>query len=228
MSTVDGPVPIDLLSQGTISALGWVGTLLQRMYEIYPDVERPELEPAVVLVDEVDTHMHPEWQRALIPRLKARLPKLQLIATTHSPLVVGGMEPVEVIRLRRAEDSADIVVEPIIQPLKGMRADQILTGPAFDLDTTRDPETAQMLSRYGELLGITRRTAEEETEFRELSQELRVRVPTFPERVQSSNRSRTAQLRNGGGSSTKLTATSPRWNPGWGAVEENRLRSVGS
>ena len=45
MRTDDGDVPIDQLSQGTLSVIGWVGTLLERMYEIYDDTERPE-EPA--------------------------------------------------------------------------------------------------------------------------------------------------------------------------------------
>lgn len=179
--TVDGPIPIDFISQGTISVLGWVGTLLQRMHEIYPASPRPAAEPAVVLVDEVDAHMHPEWQKALVPVLKKSLPKLQLIATTHSPLVAGAMEPNEVTRVRRLEDSADIVAEPITESLQGMRADQVLTSSAFDLDTTRDPETVRMMSSYSELLGRTSRTDEEEAEFNELSQKLRERVPTFPE-----------------------------------------------
>jgi energy-coupling factor transporter ATP-binding protein EcfA2 len=180
--TIDGTIPIDLVSQGTISVLGWAGTLLQRMHEIYPDSHWPESEPAIVLVDELDAHMHPGWQRVLIPVLKDRLPKLQLIGTTHSPLVVGGMEPSEVTRFRRLEDSPNnIVVEPIIESLKGMRADQILTSPAFDLDTTRDTATVLAMHRYSELLGISRRTAQEEAEFAALSRNMREAVPTFPE-----------------------------------------------
>jgi SIR2-like domain/AAA domain/AAA domain, putative AbiEii toxin, Type IV TA system len=182
VKTVDGAIPIDFISQGTISVLGWVGTVLQRMYEIYPDSPQPEAEPAVVLVDEVDAHMHPEWQKALVPVLRARLPKLQLIATTHSPLVAGGMEPSEVTRIRRDEHSADIVLEPIVESLKGMRADQILTSPAFDLDTTRDRETVSMMNRYSELFGMSDRTEAQEREFQTLTDVLRVRVPSSPEK----------------------------------------------
>lgn len=179
--SIDGVIPIELISQGTISVLGWVGTLLQRMYEIYPDAPQPESEPAIVLVDEVDAHMHPEWQKAMIPVLKRRLPGLQLIATTHSPLVAGSMESSEVTRIRRDPDSGDIVVEPIVEALKGMRADQILTSPAFDLETTRDRETVEMMNRYRQLLGVTQRSESEQAEFERVSGQLRQRVPTSPE-----------------------------------------------
>jgi hypothetical protein len=91
------------------------------------------------------------------------------------------MEPSEVTRIRRADDSADIVVEPILESLKGMRADQILTSSAFDLETTRDRETTKMMEQYSELLGRTHRDEAEETQFALLAAALKSRVPTFPE-----------------------------------------------
>ena len=101
VKTDDGEVSIDLLSQGTSSIFGWVGILLQRLYEVFPNAPEPEKQPALVLVDEIDAHMHPEWQQTLVPMLRKRFAQLQVIATTHSPLIVGNMEPREVYRLRR-------------------------------------------------------------------------------------------------------------------------------
>src|SRR5262249_1491695 len=94
-------LPIDQLSQGTGSVIGWVGTLLKRLDEIY-DKDDPTRERALVLIDEVDAHMHPAWQRLLVPTLQEHFPGLQVIATTHSPLIVANMRLEDVAIARRA------------------------------------------------------------------------------------------------------------------------------
>ena len=71
------------------------------MQEIYRDAERPQDQPALVLIDELDAHMHPEWQQLLVPTLKVKFPKLQILATTHSPLVVLSTAPGEIVKLER-------------------------------------------------------------------------------------------------------------------------------
>ena len=134
VKTSDGEVPIEGLSQGMASTIGWVGTLLQRMYEIYPESPNPEHERALVIVDEIDAHLHPAWQRALVGLVTKHFKAVQMIATTHSPLVVAGLraediliahrDPLEpsLLKVVRASEEADI---------SGMRADQILTSPLF-------------------------------------------------------------------------------------------------
>jgi energy-coupling factor transporter ATP-binding protein EcfA2 len=99
--TDDGVVPISQLSQGMSSIFGWIGTLLRRMYAIYPLSEHPKDEPALVLIDEIDAHLHPQWQRTVVPAIRKQFPRLQIIATTHSPLILPSLEPNEIIRLRR-------------------------------------------------------------------------------------------------------------------------------
>ncbi|MCU0485518.1 MAG: AAA family ATPase [Anaerolineales bacterium] len=89
LSTDDGEVPIDLISQGTQSLLGWIGYLLERLYDVYPDAENPREQPALVLIDEIDAHMHPLWQQNIFLHLRKLFPQVQFIATTHSPLVVA-------------------------------------------------------------------------------------------------------------------------------------------
>ena len=68
--TDDGRVPLEAVSQGTISLFGWIGVLMQRMYEVYEREERPIEQYALVLIDEIDAHMHPYWQLKLIPLLR--------------------------------------------------------------------------------------------------------------------------------------------------------------
>jgi hypothetical protein len=173
VKTADGKVPIEQLSQGMMSVYAWVGTLLQRMFEIYPSSPDPTREAALVLVDELDAHLHPEWQQQLVGLLKDHFPALQVIATTHSPLVVAGMRAEEVnIVSRESDDPSIIEIHPPPAEFSGLRADQILTSPLFGLLTTRSRGVRRDIDRYSVLLGNSSRSASEEQEFQELKAKL--------------------------------------------------------
>jgi hypothetical protein len=141
------------------------------MYEIYENSSEPEKQPALVLVDEIDAHMHPEWQQMLVPLLRKKFPLLQVIATTHSPLVVGNMEPNEVYHFGRDPELGQIKAERLKTSFDGWRADQILTSSAFNLQSSaslRD-ETVRMINEYSQLLGQNSRNDTEEKRLSELS-----------------------------------------------------------
>lgn len=55
--------------------------------------------PGVVLIDELDVHLHPKWQRRVVAMLQQVFPRIQFICTTHSPQIIGGVRPGEIIRL---------------------------------------------------------------------------------------------------------------------------------
>jgi energy-coupling factor transporter ATP-binding protein EcfA2 len=181
--TDDGDIPLEAVSQGMISLLGWVGVLLQRFYEVYGD-EDGDADPlqryALVLMDEIDAHLHPTWQRTLVPKLEKIFPNAQFIATTHSPLVVAGMPPEQVFRFVRDEDGK-VARLPVDADMTVGRADQILTGDLFGLATTLDPETEKAMCRYGELLGKSLRSEDEEREFQRLRAVLHTRIPVSGE-----------------------------------------------
>lgn len=172
LKTVDGVVPLEFISQGTSSIIGWVGTLLHRLYEIYSNAEKPEERQALVLIDEMDAHLHPEWQQTLVPALKKYFPNLQIIGTTHSPLIVGALHQNEVYRIARQPITYTPVLETISESPGGLRADQILTSDAFALTTTRSLKTHEMMEQYRILLGTANRTPEEEKEFQQISKEI--------------------------------------------------------
>jgi len=179
--TDDGEVPIEALSQGTTSLISWVGVLLQRLYELYGDEEQnPTEHYALVLMDELDAHMHPAWQQSLVGNLKEVFPNVQFIATTHSPLIVGGLPAGQVFRFIRDEDGKVVRMETTPDMTMG-RADQVLTGPLFGLQTTLDAATLQEMDKYQQLLGMESRSEEQEEEFRRLTQVLRSRIPQSPE-----------------------------------------------
>ncbi len=181
VETIDGTVPIDLVSLGTSAIMSWIGTWLQRVYEIYPSSENPTMEPALVMIDEIDAHMHPEWQYHLAPKLKQLFPNLQVVATTHSPLIVGNLESNEVFRLSREQTNHHLILEKMPESFEGWRADQILTGPAFGLDTTIGQRTVKLIDEYSSLLGKTKRSPQEDDRVRTLESKLEKSIPLHPE-----------------------------------------------
>ncbi|MBL8938170.1 MAG: AAA family ATPase [Archangium sp.] len=114
-------VPATWLSHGYRSMIAWVADLVGQLFLDDPE-DNPDREPSefsgLVLVDELDLHLHPSWQRRLVSTLKKVFPKLQFIATTHSPIVLAGLEADEIIRLKRAPDG-------------GVLAETNTTNPAF-------------------------------------------------------------------------------------------------
>lgn len=95
----------------------------------------------IVLVDELDSHLHPKWQRRIAGWLHSRFPNMQFIVATHSPLIATRVtsEDGMIIRLKNRTIGRGSFVVPESEPgISGLTADQILTGPSFGLDSTRD------------------------------------------------------------------------------------------
>lgn len=107
----DGDVWFEDLGFGYQTSLTWLADFCKRMFELYPDAENPLHEEAVVLVDEIDLHLHPKWQRDLVPTLSKIFPNVQFIVTTHSPHVLQSMEDVNLYVLRRDAESGEIEAE---------------------------------------------------------------------------------------------------------------------
>ena len=148
-------VELHQLSDGYRSFLALVVDLLRRITEAgllvvnegNPDQIRCE---GVVLIDEVDSHLPPRWQREIGERLCAVFPDLQFIVTTHSPFVAQSARPGGLFVLE-AEGDAVVIKQPL-DSVRGMRADQILTSPLFDLLSTRDLETERALQEREALM----------------------------------------------------------------------------
>jgi len=86
-------LPVKRLSDGERGTLALVLDLTRRLAQANPEMTDPTAKAeAVVLIDEIDLHLHPKWQRQIIGHLAAAFPKCQFIATTHSPQVIGEVE----------------------------------------------------------------------------------------------------------------------------------------
>lgn len=98
-----GGVSLDVrqLSDGERSMFALVLDLAQRLSQANPGLDDPIRDgAAIVLIDELDMHMHPQWQRQVMSLLTGTFPNCQFIATTHSPLIIGETQPERIVLLQ--------------------------------------------------------------------------------------------------------------------------------
>jgi predicted ATP-binding protein involved in virulence len=90
------------LSDGERGILAVLMDLTRRLSQANPNLENPARDGcAVVLIDELDLHMHPRWQREIVSRLTETFPKCQFVATTHSPTIISEVQPESLLLLRQ-------------------------------------------------------------------------------------------------------------------------------
>lgn len=171
VTTPDGPIPFDEISQGMSSIFNWVGLLVQRLFSICE--HEPANEPAVVLIDEIDAHLHPDWQRNLVELTKRHFPNLQLIATSHSPLLAGALHGYETRVLHRDASARTVAPLPYQIDLYGRRAQDILTSPMFGLESDRNPEIERKVREYFAIFEKPENTPGEQASLITMADELR-------------------------------------------------------
>jgi predicted ATP-binding protein involved in virulence len=101
-------IPVACLSDGEKSLIALVSDLARKLSTTYPTIKKPLEGEAIVLIDEIELHMHPKWQRMIIPRLTKTFPSCQFIVTTHSPQVLSHVQPESIYLLKKVGE--DIVV----------------------------------------------------------------------------------------------------------------------
>lgn len=144
-------IPFDDFSLGYKTVVSWSVDLSWRLFNKYPDSPNPLSEPAIVLIDELDLHLHPIWQTQIISNLSEHFPKVQFIATAHSPLMIQSAIDANYAILKFGENGVEIINEPI--SVDGWRVDQILTSDFFGLKSSRGIEYQKLLDRRNELIG---------------------------------------------------------------------------
>jgi predicted ATPase len=145
-------VPFSALSDGFKAYIGWVGDMLYHVYMNSPKKKKLVENHGVVLIDEIDLHLHPAWQRTVLPTLSTALPNVQFIVTTHSPLVVGSLEAANLFVLEQTDKGAIVTQRP--EKVHGASAEQILLSPYFGLDSTRSADVAAELKQFSDAASI--------------------------------------------------------------------------
>ncbi len=131
-------VPFGALSDGFRAYIGWICDLLYHISFNCPPGMKLADNQGIVLIDEIDLHLHPEWQLSVLPAISRALPNLQFICTSHSPIVAGTVESTNLLLVVPDGSNASKLSRPEIE-VHGLTADQILMSPHFGLVSTRAP-----------------------------------------------------------------------------------------
>lgn len=174
-STPDGELPLAALSDGYQAMAAWCGDLLFRITETFADHKDPLKARGVLLIDEIDLHLHPIWQRRLVEFLRETLPNLQVVLTTHSPLTIHSAGEGELFVMRR-EPQAGTIMEAYQGAPNKLMLHQLLQSPIFGLETLDSPQVAAARSELRALQGIgtgqTSQDARTKRRVRALTEEL--------------------------------------------------------
>jgi hypothetical protein len=175
------------LSHGYQSTFAWIADLIGHVLLESREKLRTQDMQGLVLLDEIDLYLHPSWQATFISALRRVFPKIQFIATTHSPVILAGLAPHEVVRLSIDSESGDVVragwnpetgqlttvnghnwPQPDPRPMTGSE----IYNTWFGVDRLTPNPHGEVLRRYLVLAEDPFRTAKEQTEVMRLRDRL--------------------------------------------------------
>ncbi len=165
-------VPTIWLSQGYQAMIAWVADLVgQVWWEAEKQVIPLDDMEGICLIDEIDLHLHPTWQAGLISGLRSAFPKIQFIATTHSPMVLPGLKQHEVFRLEQ-DDEGNVIAS------QAKETPALMTGSAlyrrfFGIEHLEPRELDNKLFEFATLASYAGRSATEDKKVWRLLEELR-------------------------------------------------------
>jgi predicted ATP-binding protein involved in virulence len=129
-------LPLKLMSQGYQNIIGWVGFFMKRLWE-FGQMELPDEDfmkmPAICLIDEIDTYLHPEWQYRILSVLVENFDNVQFIITSHSPFVLSSIPNDKILIYEVKDDNGDIKV---IQETENLFGSEI-NDAAKEMGTTK-------------------------------------------------------------------------------------------
>lgn len=161
---------IEQLSEGYKIVIAMVADLAARMAEANPGMDNPLNTTGIVLIDEVDLHLHPRWQREILLQLTRVFPNIQFIVSTHSPvIVVGAAEIAQIVNLNNINDDENLIHEDVQISNVG----QVLLSDLFGLNYLHSPEWDDRIEERNNLLSKAELTAEEKNRLAELDEEMK-------------------------------------------------------
>lgn len=140
-------IPLHELSSGYQSIIALITDIARTLHQTSGIGKFAE---GLVLIDEIDAHLHPSWKLSIVGKLRAAFPRIQFIVTSHDPLCLRGTHYGEIAVMKRTGD--EVVVMKDLPDHEGMRVDQILTSEFFNLNSTLAPKTDRLITQYQLLL----------------------------------------------------------------------------
>ncbi len=151
------------LSDGERGVLAMVLDLARRLSQANPHVENPLKEgTAIVLIDELDLHLHPKWQRRIVDNLTRTFPNCQFIATTHSPQIIGEVKPNMITIIDKTIysppnsyglDSSRLLEEVLDTIPRNRNVDSMLKDLSLLINKTELKKAKSLLKELSEILG---------------------------------------------------------------------------
>ena len=149
--------PLDDLSAGYESVLAMAADVMAGALGTVHDLSHAS---GIVLLDEIDAHLHPRWKMRIVQSLRATFSAMQFIVTTHEPLCLRGINEQEVVVLQREGDEVRYI-DNLPSP-SDLRVDQLLTSELFGLHTALDPKIDADFDVYYRLLAKGERLTKRE------------------------------------------------------------------
>lgn len=158
---------LDQLSGGYRIVLAMAADLARRMALANPHLTDPLSSEAIVLIDEIELHLHPEWQQRIIGDLRRTFPNAQFIVSTHSPQVLTTVKPIHIVRLRAGQDG--IEARATDGPTFGAEAGDVLSAE-MGVDERPPLEYTTRLRDYLDLVALDQGETDAAKELRRLTQ----------------------------------------------------------
>jgi hypothetical protein len=168
--TDSGLVPLSALSDGYQAAIAWIGDLLYRILQTFEDYQSPLSARGLLLVDELDLHLHPNWQRRLFDFLNNNLKHLQIVTTTHSVLTAQQLEAGSLFTVAR--DQSEVQILPFHGDPSAMLVNQLLMTDAFKVSSDESYRIENAKSQYRVLRDKPSLSATEQTDLAKVKLEL--------------------------------------------------------
>lgn len=166
------PLRFGELSDGYRSLFALIGHWLRCALKARNWQDDPTKIDGMVFIDEIDLHLHPMWQHHVVQDFRKAFSNVQLITSTHAPLVIGALKREEILIMRREKDGCITIDRPEFDP-QGMGVTGMLTSELFGLRSTVDSETLKRMDRRNHLFSLgEERTDAQNTELSQLSDEL--------------------------------------------------------
>lgn len=134
------------LPDGLRAIIGWLASSVAKLDLLLPNTDRPLDQPAILFLDEPETHLHPAWQRQVIPALQSLLPNAQIFVATHSPFVVSSVNQGWIYVLKAQKDGRVVIRTPVVCSKGDSYIDAV--EDVLGMREWYDPETETLLSKF--------------------------------------------------------------------------------
>lgn len=177
--TAYGKVELKSLGIGYQTMIAWMVDLASQLFYNFKESSDPLSESAVVLIDEIDLHLHPQWQRVIMNYLSEIFKNTQFIVTSHSPLVVQSAPSANIVVLKREGDHT--IIDDSFRGLNKWRLDQLFASDLFGLKTLWHPNMERLILERRNLLSKKSISKRDKDRIEEIEQTMKT-IPSSEDR----------------------------------------------